>query len=57
MKRIIAELLCWLNYGHFPRREPKIVGWPPRWVTRLKCDCGALDETVEGLPEHPWSKP
>lgn len=55
MRGLLLELLCWLNGGHFPRREPMIVGFPPRWVTRVRCDCGALDQTVEGLIDHPWA--
>ena len=55
VRGLLLELLCWLNGGHFPRREPMIVGFPPRWVTRVRCDCGALDQTVEGLIDHPWA--
>lgn len=56
MMRLFWELLCFLDMGHFPRRTPAIVGSPPRWVTRLRCKCGVLDETVEGLIEHPRNR-
>jgi hypothetical protein len=45
------EFLCWLNLGHFPRREPFIV--KNKWRTRIRCKCGAINVFVDGLPVHP----
>lgn len=48
------EIYCWLDGNHYPWRMPRIVG--DRWITRLRCRCGLLDETVDGLiATHPRS--
>lgn len=52
MRGIIYEALCWIMWGHFPRRVPFIV--ENKWRTRISCWCGAWDIVVDGLPEHPW---
>lgn len=55
MFKIIREILCLLNGGHFVRRAPRIVEYTegPRWATRLSCRCGAVDYDVEGLVQRP----
>ena len=55
MLKLIREIICLLDGGHFVRRVPRIVrnGASAHWVTRLACRCGGVDYEVEGLPHHP----
>lgn len=51
MLRLFAELLCFLDGGHFPIRKPFIVN--DHWRTLIRCRCGALHTVVDGLAENP----